>query len=179
MNRYVLLTTLAVVASIRGGFCQSPSPLPSLSPLPTPPLACNFASWSPESHTFYGKKDFILEKIANLPVNLSEHRVFLQVTQGDSTGTVKLFERHQDGKFTVTQWSPPQTSGLLVAIDNVIMANKGVNCVGEQIKAILKELGKGTVSEGVAAPVSPAAAFDHAVKEATGDFIRTVLIFGC
>jgi hypothetical protein len=131
-------------------------------------------------YSFYGKKELIQERIANLPVNLSEHRVFLQITQGDSTGDVKLYERQQDGNFTVTEWSPRQTSALIVAIDKAIMANKGVNCVGEQIKAVLRQLlGKGYTIENVAAPVSAKAAFAHPVKEASGDFIRTVIILGC
>jgi hypothetical protein len=148
---------------------------------PSPSIfGCHKATWRTESYSFYGKKEFIQEKLPNLPVNLSEHRVFLQITQGDSTGNVKLYERNQDGNFTVTEWSPRQTSALIVAIDKVIMANKGVNCVGEQIKAALKQLlGKGHTIENVSAPVSVKAAFAHPVKEASGAFIRTVIIFAC
>jgi hypothetical protein len=103
----------------------------------------------------------------------------VQVTQGDAGGNVKLFERHQDGSYTVTEWSPRHTSELIVAIDKAIMANKGVNCVGEQMKAVLRQLGKGHTVENVAAPASAAAAFAHAVKESSGDFIKTVIVFGC
>jgi hypothetical protein len=191
MNKYVLPTTLFAVAFIRAGFCQSPSetPAPSTAPsasatpsaLPSAspgPTNCNRMSWSPESHTFYGKKEVIVDKLATLSPP-SEHRVFLQITQGESEGNVRLYEKRQNGGYTVTEWSPHHTSELLVELDKTIMANKGVNCVGEQMKAVLKRLGKGKTHEDVAEPVSPEAAFAHPVKEARGDFIKTVIIYGC
>jgi len=135
-------------------------------------------SWNPESHTFYGKKAVIVERLATLS-NPSEHRLFVQITQGDSGGTVRLFERNQNSAYNVTEWSPQHTSELIIEIDKAIMANKGVNCVGEQIKAILKRLGNGKTIHDVAAPLSPEAAFAHPVKESRGDFIKTVIVYGC
>jgi hypothetical protein len=129
-------------------------------------------------HIFYGKKEVILEKLGNWSANPREHRVYVQITQGRSAGNVKLFERSKDG-YTVTEWSPRETSDLVAAIDKAIMANKGVNCVGEQIKGVLNKAGKGTTTQNVAEPASASAAFAHAVKEASGDFIKTVIIFGC
>ena len=177
MNKCALIIAFVVLVFASSGSCQIPSP--SLSPQPSPPELCYVASWSPETHAYYGKKEIILEKLAKLPINLSKHRIFLQVTQGDVSGNVKLFERHPDGRFTVTEWAPPDTLEILDAIDKAIIANKGVNCVGEQIKAVLLEkLGEKEPSVG-AVPVSPAAAFNHAVNKATGDFIKTVIILGC
>jgi hypothetical protein len=142
--------------------------------------ACNYSSWNPELYCFYGAKDKIAEKLANIPAKLSERRVFLQVTQGDSRADVKLYERQKDGTFTVTEWGTKQTSRLLAEIDRAIVANKGVNCVGEQVKAVLgKELKEGKVSKAVPAPASPEAAFAHSVKEATGEFIKSTVIILC
>jgi hypothetical protein len=192
MRKHVTIAAIVFVASFGAGFCQ----LPSLSPSPTaaplasatpsaPPAAsatptvCKFQSWSPEMHIFYGRQDIILEKLSDWSAKPSDHRVFVQVTQGKTSGNVKLFEQSKDGGYTVTEWSPRETSELTVAIDKTIMANKGVNCVGEQIKAVLRKLGKGKTVEGVAEPASASAAFAHAVKEAQGDFIKTVIVFGC
>ena len=105
--------------------------------------------------------------------------MFVQITQGDSGGTVRLFERNQNSAYNVTEWSAQHTSELIMEIDKAIMANKGVNCVGEQIKAILKRLGNGKSIHDVAAPVSPEAAFAHPVKETRGEFIKTVIVYGC
>ncbi len=144
------------------------------------PRSCHLSSWSPELYSFYGAKGTIVEKLANIPAKLSERRVFLQVTQGDSSADVKLYERQEDGTFTVTEWTPKHTSGLLADIDKAIVANKGVNCVGEQVKDVLaKELKEGIVTKEVAAPASPEAAFAHSVKEASGEFIKSVVVILC
>lgn len=142
--------------------------------------ACNYSSWNPELYSFYGAKDKIVAKLGNIPAKLSERRVFLQVTQGDSSADVKLYEQQKDGTFTVTDWTTRQTSRLLADIDKAIVANKGVNCVGEQVKGVLaKELKEGKVSKDVPAPASPEAAFAHPVKEATGEFIKSTVILLC
>jgi hypothetical protein len=175
MKKNALIVTLIAAASLGGAsvYAQYPSPTPT-------PLSCLLSSWSPELYSFYGAKETIAKKLANIPARLLERRVFLQVTQGDSGADVKLYERQEDGTFTVTKWTAKQTPRLLSDIDNAIVANKGVNCVGEQVKAVLKkELGKGEVSPPAAAPETPEAAFGHSVKEASGEFIKSTVIILC
>jgi hypothetical protein len=166
------------------------SPTPSVSPSATasaypspsasPPPACNYASWNPEVYTFYGAKENVADKVSGLPLKLSEHRVFVQITQGEAWAQVKMFELQKDGTFTVTEWEGKDTSRLACDIDKAIIVNKGVNCVGEQMKAaIVKALGKGKVSHSVAAPETPAAAFGHSIKAAKGDFIKSEVIVAC
>lgn len=142
---------------------------------------CNDASWNPESYSFYGEKAKIIEKFGKVSTTpLSERRVFLQVTQGKSEADIKLYERAKDGKFTVTEWATPNTSHLLAQIDRAIVDNKGVNCVGEQVKGILvKELKHGKVTEAIPAPESLKAAFGHSVEKATGEFIKSVIFLLC
>jgi len=155
-----------------------PSPSASASPPGVP--ACNNASWNPEVYSFYGAKENVAEKVSRLPLKLSEHRVFVQITQGEAWAQVKMFELQKDGTFTVTEWEGKDTSRLACDIDKAIMANKGVNCVGEQMKAaIVKALNKGKVSNSVAAPETPAAAFGHSIKAAKGDFIKSEVIVAC
>jgi hypothetical protein len=143
--------------------------------------ACNNASWNPESYSFYGEKNKIVQKFDNISTTkLADRRVFLQVTQGDSTADVRLFERQKDGNFTVTEWTAKQTSHLLAEIDKQIVANKGVNCVGEQVKGVLgKELKEGKVSKDVPAPENLKGAFEHPINEAKGEFIKTVVFLLC
>ena len=92
---------------------------------------CANNSWNPELYCFYGEKDKMVEKLGKIPAKLSERRVFLQITQGDGNANVKLYEQQKDGTFTVTQWSAERTSRLLSRIDDEILANKGMNCVGK------------------------------------------------
>jgi hypothetical protein len=175
MKTHTLIVTLIAAASLCSGsaYAQYPSPRPT-------PLSCLLSSWSPELYSFYGAKDVIAEKLANIPAKLSERRVFLQVTQGDSGADVKLYERQTDGTFTVTEWTTKQTSGLLAEIDKEIVANKGVDCVGKKVKAVLeKQLVKGKVSPPPATPETPKAAFGPSIDAAKGEFIKSTVIILC
>jgi hypothetical protein len=158
----------------------NPSPSPSAYPSPDGTDACNYQSWNPEIYCFYGARENVTEKVSRLRLKLSEHRVFVQITQGEAWAQVKMFELQKDGTFTVTEWDGKDTFRLACDIDKAIVANKGVNCVGEQMKAaIVKALGKGKVSHSVASPETPAAAFGHSIKAAKGDFIKSEVIVAC
>jgi len=182
-----LIALLLAACGLVSASAEDESPTPSVSPSATasasPPGggdACNYASWNPEVYSFYGAKENVAEKISRLPLKLSEHRVFVQITQGEAWAQVKMFELQKDGTFTVTEWEGKDTSRLACDIDKAIMVNKGVNCVGEQMKAaIVKALNKGKVSNSVAAPETPAAAFGHSIKAAKGDFIKSEVIVAC
>jgi hypothetical protein len=178
MKKHEFIFALIVGALISGASADTvPStPPPTSSPGPR----CRASSWDPVLYSFYGAKDTIIGKLAKIPVEFSERRVFLQVTQGDSSTDIKLYERQENGTFTVTEWTTKQTPQLIADIDKAICANKGVNCVGEQVKDVLaKELKEGKVTKEVAAPASPEAAFAHSVKQASGEFIKSTLIILC
>ena len=168
------------MSSVSPSATASVSPSPSAYPSPPGTDACNYQSWNPEIYSFYGAKENITEKVSRLPLKLSEHRVFVQITQGEASAQVKMFELQKDGTFTVTEWEGKDTFRLACDIDKAIVANKGINCVGEQMKAaIVKALGKGKVSDSVAAPETPAAAFGHSIKAAKGVFIKSEIIVAC
>ena len=189
-----LIASLLTASGLVSTLAEDQSPMPSVSPSATAPVnpspspegtpgggdACNYQSWNPEIYSFYGAKENIIEKVSRLPLKLSEHRVFVQITQGEDWAQVKMFELQKDGTFTVTEWEGKDTFRLSCDIDKAIVANKGVNCVGEQMKAaIVKALGKGKVSHSVAAPETPAAAFGHSIKAAKGIFIKSEIIVAC
>jgi hypothetical protein len=177
MKKHTLIVTLIAAASLGGALADTDAPAPAASPGPR----CRVSSWDPGLYSFYGAKNTIVEKLSSIPAKLSERRVFVQVTQGDSSADVKLYEQQNDGTFTVTEWTTTKsTSPLLAKIDEVIIANKGVNCVGEQVKDVLaKELKEGKISKQVPAPASPEAAFAHSVKQASGEFIKSTVILAC
>jgi hypothetical protein len=185
MKKHTL--TLAVIASALLGIAsaQTPSPNPSSSvPLDGGGPRCELNSSSVEVHTFYGSKEIVAEKVAKMPVDLSERRVFLQVTQsGREHGAktdVKVFEKQKDGSFGVTEWTKATARDLFDKLDDAIIKNKGKNCVGEAMKDVLtKTLGKGKPVTPLAAPSSPKDAFGPSVQDASGDFMKTIVIFGC
>jgi hypothetical protein len=145
---------------------------------------CTQNSASVEEHSFYGSKEIVTEKVAKMPVDLSERRVFLQITQsGRADGAkadVKMFEKQDDGSFAITQWTKATARDLFDKLDDAIIKNKGTNCVGKAMKDVLtKNLGTEKPGTPLSAPTSPTDAFGPSVQEASGDFIKTIVIFGC
>jgi hypothetical protein len=178
MKKLTSFAALIVAALVSSASAETA--LPAASPEASPGPRCKQSSRSPELYSFYGAKDIIVGQLTKIPAKLSERRVFLQVTQGDASAKVTLYEQQNSGTFTVTEWTPKQTSKLLAEIDREIVANKGENCVGEQVKTVLRQkLGKGKVTNGVAAPDSPQAAFALSVDQASGDFVKSTLIILC
>ena len=182
MKRHTLIVTLIASGSLAVAAAENPSPSPTLAPSPaaSPGPRCQQMSWSPELYGFYGKKQTVIDKLAQIPTPISEHRVVVQITQGHATGDVRLFEQQKDGTFTVTQWATRQPSDIVAGIDKTIMDNKGRDCVGAAIKDLLTEkLGQGKALEPLAAPGSSKDAFSPSIQSASGDFIKTVIFFGC
>jgi hypothetical protein len=181
MNKQIaaLILSISLLSLARA---SDPSPTETPTPTQSPIImgGCNLASWNTELYRFYGSRDAMIESVSKLPAEILTRRVFIQVTQGDSSAKITLYERQADDTFTVTQWTERQTSHLLAEIDRAIVANKGVNCVGEQVQNVLyKELGKGEMVAGVAAPVSAKAAFAHSLKETKGLFMQTAIWVLC
>ena len=180
MKKYDLIPTVVAAALLGGAsvYAQS-TPSPTITPIV---IAgdCRNSGWNTELYGFCGGKAAMIEKIASLPVTLSSRRVFIQITQGSSSGEVKLYERKENNKFTVTKWKSEETFKLLPKIDKAIFENKGVNCVGEQVIGVLsKELKKPTeVTQDVAVP-SPAAAFSDSVQNTIGEPVRTTVWILC
>jgi hypothetical protein len=176
-------------ASLAVASAESPSPSPSLTPSPTAAPdwggpRCTLYAASVEVHTFYGSKEIVTEKVANMPVDLSERRVFLQVTQSgreDGAKTdVKVFEKQKDGSFAITLWTKATARDLFDKLDDAIIKNKGKECVGEAMKDVLtKTLGTGKPVTPLMPPTSPKDALGPSVQDSSGDFIKTIIIFGC
>jgi len=180
MKKHTLIVTLIAAALLCSASAYDPTPTPT----PRAGGGCLHASWNTELYGFCGAKPAMLEKIAHIPVKLSERRVFIQITQGSSSGEIKLYERQQDGKFTVTTSSIQETFGLFADIEKAILDNKGVNCVGEQVTDLLRKRLENenvtpNVTPNVAPPVSTTAAFKHSIDQAQGEFIETKVVILC
>jgi hypothetical protein len=186
MKKHTIIIALIVSLICGASAYDDPTPTPTASPSATRPMhimgGCREFSWNPEMFTFYGDKEAILKKLAKIPetVPLARRRVFLQITQDEKNTKFKLFERQENGKFNVSEWSSTGTARIICEIDEAIASNKGVNCAGEQVKAVLgKHAKQDKMTEAVAAPVSAAAAFSHQVKEAGEDFLTVIIVLMC
>jgi hypothetical protein len=144
------------------------------------PPRCYLSSRDVEAHGFYGTKEIVTDRASKLPVDLSDRRVFVQVTESGGKTDVKLFDQQKDGSFAITQWLKGKVPGLLDEIDRTIIKNKGIDCVGKAIENVLKKkLGAGKSIEPLPGPGSSKEAFTPSVQQARGDFIKTVIVFGC
>jgi hypothetical protein len=182
MKKHILVVTLIAAGLIRVCFCQSPTPSPTVEPL----TVCPRASRDVELYGFYGTKKIVAERVATVPMDFSERRQFLQITQSGRTEgaktDVKLFERQKDGSFTVTQWTNAKAQGLLDTIERAIIDNKGYHCVGEKCKALLVEkLGPGEPAPPLKAGASPQEAFTPSVQWdiSEDDFGKCIVILTC
>ena len=181
MKKHTLILTVIAAASLGGAsaYAQStPSPSPSGSPIMN--WDCVQQSQNTELYGFCGKKDSILEKVAGLPTEIVKRRVFVQITQGSSGGEVKLFERKENNKFTVTRWKREDTFKLLPKIDTTVFKNKGLHCVGQQVIAELQQDLKkpAEVKQDVDVP-SPEAAFKESVQSTDGESVKTTVWILC
>lgn len=180
MKKHTLIVTLITAASIRVCFCQSPTPSPTVEPK----SVCRLSSTDVELYGFYGTKQIVADRVANVPMKLSERRQFLQITQSgrtDSTADVKLFEKQEDGSFTVTEWKNVKAAGLFDTLERAIIDNKGYHCVGVACKDVLgKILGPGEDAGRLKADASPKEAFTPSVQDfISDDFGKSMLIFTC
>jgi hypothetical protein len=182
------LIAVLFAASLSSGFAaelsRTPSPTPTptpKSPAPKPVGACRYNSWNPELYGFYGAKKTILEKLPKIPETapFADRRVFVQITEGESGVEVKLFERQDNGTFNTTVWTRGKGDHLICDIDDRIMDNKGLDCVGKTVKeGLVNLLGDGKASAPLAAETA-AAAFSPSVNNASGDYIKTIMIILC
>ena len=142
-------------------------------------VGCEAESWSPEVITLYGDTDTINRKLSNFEMNLSRRRVFGFVVDGELSSKGAFFERTGDQEVAVYQWSGHVDPDLHQKIATEIVRNKGVNCVGEQTKALLAKLPNFKKQGNVSAPVNAKAAFSHQVRDIDSDYIRTTVYLMC
>lgn len=140
---------------------------------------CEEESWSPEVITLYGDSATVNRKLAGFEMNLPKRRIFGFTVDTEAQTVGAFFEQTSPGVATIFQWSGSFEPGLHDKIADAIMRNKGVNCVGEQTKALLAELSGYSTQTGVATPVNAKAAFSHQIREAGTAYQRTTVYLMC
>jgi hypothetical protein len=140
---------------------------------------CKPTSWSPTVYNFYGDADAIVGKLDGAGIELDERRVYALLLQGESDAEVRFFERVDRDNWAVLSWRGSDLGRVFGRLDEVIRKNRGIHCVGEQVKALLTtELA--LEPEGmVTAPGSAEAAFGDTVRSHGGDFMRATTALLC
>jgi len=145
-----------------------------------PTLGCKTYSWSPEVHDLYGDAEAILEKVDTMDMHLDDRRVYALVIAGEGSAEVRFFEQVDAENWAVLSWQGADLDGLHGRLAETVLANRGIHCVGEQVKALLTGAVDLELQGIVPAPTSPRAAFAHTLRaHGTNKFIRATTALLC
>ncbi|MEU7039493.1 hypothetical protein AB0A77_00325 [Streptomyces varsoviensis] len=144
--------------------------------------ACKAAAWDCQSHEFMGSPETVMTNLVGLPDELVARRVYMLMVQGDSRCEARVFERFNldDAEGTVSSWSETDVPKLVTQITEVLVANRGVHCPGEQVRATLETEREVHVSAPAPAPRTAAEAFGPIVDGFRDDkFVRATVMVLC
>ncbi|MEV0280781.1 hypothetical protein AB0I22_30940 [Streptomyces sp. NPDC050610] len=144
--------------------------------------ACKAAAWDCQSHQFMGSPETVLTNLVALPDELVGRRVYMLMIQGEGRSEARVFERFnlEDTEGTVATWPETDVPGLVTQITEVLVANRGVHCPGEQVKATLETERELHVSAPGPAPRTAADAFGPLMDGFRDDkFVRATVLVLC
>lgn len=144
---------------------------------------CKQQSWTPEVFSFYGDPAAVTAKLNNFDMNLPDRRVFMFMIETTSDAQISLFELAKDSKddkdmFHLWTWKGKSANDLREKATETILANRGVLCVGEQIKGLVKGLNPDDKGD-IPAPKTALAAFGHTINEYGSKYIRLTVFLLC
>jgi hypothetical protein len=142
-------------------------------------VGCEAESWSPEVFSLYGDPDTVLRKLNKIEMDLPNRRVFMFSVESKDYAELAFYERTAKERVTVSRWRGKPESRLHESISQAIIDNRGVNCVGEQTKQIVKKLPDLKTEGDIPVPANGRAAFSHAVRDRGGDYVRTTIYLMC
>lgn len=140
---------------------------------------CEAQSWSPEVISLYGDAETVIDKLSGIEKDLTTRRVFIFTLETSKKAEIAFYERSSPGKVTISRWSGSPNPSFQNQVNDAIIANKGVHCVGEQSKAIIQRLPELRKEEEVSAPVNAKAAFSHQIRAHGNDYLRTSIYLMC
>jgi hypothetical protein len=144
-------------------------------------IDCAISAFNPYSYDFYGDDNTILESMDNSALNVTDRRMFMLSVENDAQAEVKLYERVDDGTWSVSTWRGDSVAEIRSKISDMLFRNKGVFCTGEQAKGIFGGLHVDFAPDGIVpAPVSARAAFAHPIRAYTkGGYGRASITCFC
>ncbi|MFI9154616.1 hypothetical protein [Streptomyces sp. NPDC053367] len=129
--------------------------------------ACAPSAWDCQTHTFYGSPEKVTAHLAGLPESLVQRRVYMLMVQGEGRAEARVFERFSfgDAEGTVAAWGDESLGDMVTQLTDVLVANKGVHCPGEQVRATLDETHDFSVGAPEPAPKTAAEAFGPVMEQ--------------
>lgn len=139
---------------------------------------CVAKSWNPEVFDFYGDAASILDKIDDAQLELGDRRMYFLLVESQTGAEIRFFERVNDELTAVFSWSGESAGDLKTRIGDVILDNHGVNCVGEQLKALVTKNLSVQLEGTVPAPTTSRAAFAHTIRN-NSEYLRATTALLC
>ncbi|MFE9748334.1 hypothetical protein ACFYOT_25800 [Saccharothrix saharensis] len=133
-------------------------------------------------HTYMGSPANVATNLAAVPSSLVERRVYMLMVQGDDRAEAHLFERFafDDEEGTIATWSDHKLGDMVMRMTDVLIANGGAHCPGEQVKAHLDAEHDFSVGAPAPAPKTAAEAFGPVMEGFSGDkFVQATVMALC
>jgi hypothetical protein len=141
---------------------------------------CRQNSWEPEVLSYYGDPATVLRKLDNYEMNLPKRRIFIFLAESKGSAELSIFELADEktNEFHVWHWKGNSAGELREEATETILKNRGVACVGKQIKSLVMKLNPEDQG-AIPAVATASAAFGHAIRELNDQYIRTTVFLLC
>jgi ketosteroid isomerase-like protein len=141
--------------------------------------ACAKMSFQPEVHSLYGDAAAVLAKLENDSMGLSDRRGYLLLIETADSAELAFFDRVNVNDSKVLHWEGKSAGDLRERLTDLILANRGIACVGAQTKGMVKARLKLTDLGAIPTPLSATAAFSHMVRRYGNSYLRVSILLLC
>lgn len=152
---------------------------PRDSKVPALRAECAKYSYQPEILSYFGDSNTVISKLDNDQMGLPDRRGYLLLVEKKGSAEFAFFERVNANNFRVMQWQGESLGDLRENLTEVIFENRGIACVGEQTKMIVKASFKPEDRGVIPMPLSARAAFSHILKKYGDDYLRVTVLLLC
>lgn len=127
----------------------------------------------------YGDAETVIDKLDGVEKDLATRRVFILTLEAKNAAEIAFYERTAPGRVTISRWKGAPNGDFHTAVNEAIIANRGVHCVGEQTKAIVKRLPRLETESDISAPHTAKAAISHQIRAHDKEYLRASLYLLC
>ncbi|HEV2065102.1 MAG TPA: nuclear transport factor 2 family protein [Thermoanaerobaculia bacterium] len=155
--------------------------MPVEAPRPGGVAECARYSFEPEVRQYYGDSAAIIRKLDRDDMGLQNRTGYIAIVETDGSAELTMFERpsFKEESVRVSQWSGASATELREQLSNLLLANRGIACIGQQSKALVKAKLRTTDLGAIPLPVSARAAFAHLVKKNGARYMRATFLLLC
>jgi ketosteroid isomerase-like protein len=154
---------------------------PQLGKKPFLRADCARYSFEPEVRQYFGDSDAVLRKLDVDEMGLSNRTGYILMIETKDTAELAMFDRvsFKDDTARVARWEGRSAAELRERLTNLMLQNRGIACIGQQSKALVKASLSTQDLGAIPVPVSARAAFGHFVKKYGPEYLRVTAFLLC